>query len=498
MGKSYFLGIDLGTTVLKACVFNAGNRNLVAQSSRVLSGQQSQDGRREQQIKPLLKAFNEVLSELQIHLGIDWKRIEGIGLAAQGGSSIIADRVSGKARTPMILWNDGRIHRKADPIHELIPEKNLLDTILTIVPPAGLSRLQWLQIEQPELFTEENIHVGAGEFLFFHLTGVWRQDAGNAIQIGSYNAVTQQLDDILFRYLNLPLSFVAPLRNKHETASLSKEGAKRLKLPADVPVAGPYIDQEAAYLSAASISDRPLQCSLGTAWVGNFVLPEWLNGGSNTHIVIPSPTTHKYMVIQPLITGNPVWEWALRLLDSRREQALAKAGSILKLVKCNQHTPIVCPWFAEKNPLECISKGGGAIVGIDTYTTIDDIVLGVAISLALDLERMFAGLKETDAIDSAVIGGGAGNSSFLREAIATLFAPLPVYWQKNADLTAACGCLYAFDPSLSAKQPHKRIKPTTSMEYPLSILQDRYRIACDRIHSENPRTQPYAVEGEDA
>jgi hypothetical protein len=46
----------------------------------------------------------------------------------------------------------------------------------------------------------------------------------------------------------------------------------------------------ATAVAALGAADRPLQCSLGTAWVGNFELPEGVQGRSPSQMVLPAPT----------------------------------------------------------------------------------------------------------------------------------------------------------------------------------------------------------------
>ncbi|MCX7934365.1 MAG: FGGY family carbohydrate kinase [Planctomycetota bacterium] len=162
----------------------------------------------------------------------------------------------------------------------------------------------WLRHLRPALFAKNNIYVGAGEFLFFKLTGAWRQDPGNALQIGCYNARRQRLDPALLAIARAPLSFVAPLRSGHERHPLAASGAELLSLPAGIPVVGPYMDQEAGYLAVTPVSRRPLQCSLGTAWVGNFILNCHEQWRDPFQLTIPSPQGRGYLVMQPLLTGN--------------------------------------------------------------------------------------------------------------------------------------------------------------------------------------------------
>lgn len=479
MPRDVLIGIDLGTTVLKVCVFDARNGGLLGQASRRLKVHASPDGGREQKPVAVDRAFVSAVRELRDRLGPAWRGVQGIGLAAQGGSSIIADRSSGKAHTPMILWNDARTGRCLAEATAHLPTRYWRKHVLNDAPPAGLGRILWLKDRQPELFTDANIHIGAGEYLFFRLTGVWRQDAGNAIQAGSYNAAKKRLDRDPFRVTGLPLSFVAPLRQGHELASLSKRGARLLDLPQGLPVAGPYIDQEAAYMSTAGLSDRPLQCSLGTAWVGNFVLPDDTTGRSPRQLVIPSPVGEGRLVIMPLAAGNLTWEWALQTyLSPDPKKALKKAAAVFGKSLLPPEGLVAFPWFTLPNPYEPSAYGAGAFFGVNPQTRREDLVRAVVAGLTYELARIFDEVKRAGAIDSVVLGGGASNGPFFRTLIAGLFAPLPVLWQRDSDLAAARGALFPFSPRAARSTTRRVPQPAANVQ---RAIERGYSLYCTAV-----------------
>ena len=366
MAREIVLGIDLGTTVLKLCAFERARGTLLAEATRRLRVDLLPEGGRETPIPALDAAFASALREVRAALGSKWRRLAGIGVAAQGGSSIIAERTSGAPRTPMLLWNDGRAWREQEAIVKRAPGGIWRRSVLSDFAPPGLGRLVWMRGAWPELFTENHIHIGAGEYLFFRLTGTWRQDAGNAIQIGAYNAAKRRLDASLLGLIDIPPAFFAPLREGHGISPLSGEGARLFRAERGIPVAGPYIDQEAGYLAAAGVARRPLDCSLGTAWVGNFVLPSHLEGWSPLQLVIPPPAGAGRLVILPLATGNGAWEWALRELagGASLDAALRRAAALLKQVPAPPEGLVALPWFNQPNPLRAGAAGAGVLFGL--------------------------------------------------------------------------------------------------------------------------------------
>lgn len=455
MAREVVIGVDLGTTALKVGALDAKTGRMLAQAGCRLPVRTTADGGREQGLRSVDAAVSEAMAELRKELGKAWQAVAGLGLAAQGGSSILCERKSGRARTPMFLWNDGRAYAYVRRIAERVPARFWPRFLLYDMPPTGLGRIEWLKEAYPKYFTPDFIHIGAGEYLFYRLTGVWRQDAGNAIQVGSYNARTRRLDPAAFDLIGVPLSFVAPLRQGHEIAALTKRAASAFGLRSGIPVAGPYIDQEAGYMSAAGVSDRPLHCSLGTAWVGNFVLPEDTTGRSPSQIVIPSPVGRGRLVIQALPAGNVTWDWALETFyGGDHRQALRDAASDFSKRLLPPEGLIMLPWCTQPNPLMPAAPGGGAFLGVSATTSRADLLRAVAAGMVCDLARFFYALKTSQAIDSLILGGGASKGAHFRKLLAALFAPMPVLQQTDQDLSAARGALFALTPH--AAQGHTR------------------------------------------
>jgi sugar (pentulose or hexulose) kinase len=442
MSSEFYLGIDLGTTVLKVGVFSGRDGRCAAQATRRLPVTHPEGGGQELAQGAIEKAFRAVMGELRIKLGTRWGHIAGMGVAAQGGSSLIVERETGVERTPMVLWNDARASEWTARLAQETDRRFWNRLFLFDMPPAGLGRLCWLRERVPNLFSGAFLHIGAGEWLFHRLTGVWRQDSGNAIQVGSYNARTRKLDATAFEMIGLPLSFVAPLRQGHETAPLGERAARSFHLPAGMPVAGPYIDQEACFMAATAACLRPLQCSLGTAWVGNFLLPTRASGGSPTQIVLSAPDGTGRLVVQPLMTGNTAWDWALRtFVNEDLATAIKSAPRIFAHGILPPQGLAAVPWCGQQNPLEPSAYGAGVFVGMNTQTTRGDLLRAVAAGMVFELKRMFEHVCASGMVDGLVLGGGASRGAWFRALTAALFHPLSVQWQRDYDLAAARGAV---------------------------------------------------------
>lgn len=445
-----FLGIDIGSTSLKAAAFEAQHGRLLAQTEQRLTLDVDETGKREQDPAALIQALCAAAGSLRHQVGDRWNTVRGIGLAAQGGSTILVNRMTGAPATPMFLWNDTRAFGHFHKIADTFPPRWWRTFSLRDQPGMGLARARWMGEKWPLLFKDNPLCIGAGEHVYFTLTGTWRQDACHALQSGCYDAVKNRLTTRPMTRLGLPADFFAPLRHGHETHPLTPEAATLLQLPVGVPVAGPYNDHEAGYLSVLQTSRLPLECSLGTAWVGNFVLPPSFQGGSPFQLCIPAPTGNGRQVIMPLLTGNVTLEWALStFVHADHQTALDRATGIFSEQMLPPPGLVALPWLNRPNALRPAQTGCGAFFGVGPATTSADLFRAVVAAMAFEFARVFDPVMKSGAVDSLVLCGGAAKNPHICSLFAALCAPLPIHQVIETELMGTRGCLYAFSPQIA-------------------------------------------------
>ena len=474
------IGIDMGTTGLKAAAYDPDDGSCLAEASVRLPVQTDSDGRREQIPGDLMDCLVSVFTSLREQCGQRWSEVAGIGLAAQGGSTLIVERDSGQPLTPMYLWNDFRCFEHIAEIQKEHPPEFWRSFSMRDEPGAGLGRIKWLQEKDPSLFKKQNRCVGAGEFVFHQMTGVWRQDACQALQSGCYDARKQSLSQAPLYLVGLDASFFSPMRDGHSVEALNRQTSERLGVPAGIPVAGPYNDHEAGYASVMHLSKRPLQCSLGTAWVGNFALEEEFGQGSGFQFAVPAPTGSGHLLIQALQTGSLTWDWALeKFIGKDHEEALSKACEIFSKGLLPSDDLTCLPWFNRPNPLGK-GFGAGTFFGMSPTTSNGDFLRSVALGLVFEFARVFDPIHKAGAIDSLILCGGASRATYFQKLFGALFAPLPIF---IPDRMGTRGSLYAFNSMVAQVQ----VKPFAGGEIKnsekLKELQNIYNDLYERLYS---------------
>ena len=489
-----YLGIDIGSTSLKVAAFEARRGRLLAQTEQRLPLVVDENGKREQDPAAIVQALCAAAGSLRQQVADRWKNVQGIGLAAQGGSTILVNRQTGAPATPMFLWNDSRAFGHFHEIAAKLPPRWCRTFALSDGPGMGLARARWIREQWPHLFKTDPLCVGVGEHVYFALTGKWRQDACHARQSGCYDAVNNRITTLPMTKLGLSENLFAPLRPSHEMHPLTPEGAALLHLAAGIPVAGPYNDHEAGYLSVLRASRRPLACSLGTAWVGNFVLLPAFSGGAPFQICIPSPIGNGRQIIMPLMTGNVTLEWALAtFVHADRQTALDRADGILAERLLPPPGLVALPWLNRPNALRPAQTGCGGFFGVGPATTPADLFRAVVAAMVFEFARVLKPVIKSGAVDSLVLCGGTARNPHICSLFAALFAPLPLRRVVEAELMGTRGCLHAFTPKIS----HAPTTPVHSDHRidrkELAAARALYLETFDRLCGHVPEGKPYSL-----
>jgi sugar (pentulose or hexulose) kinase len=450
MKQDVHIGIDLGTTALKVAAFRPGVPVPAATVTVPLPVLSDAEGKRELDPEQVRQALHTAIRSVWTRLPD--LRVQGLGLSAQGGSGMVVDRDSGAPLTPMVLWNDARTGAHTRKVAGMMPEAYWFELGLLSGPGAGLGRILWFREQYPGSLDRDRLYVGAGEFVFHLLTGVWRQDAGNAVQIGCYRVRTREIDAEPLALVGCGTEQVAPMRRGHEVHGLQREAAEWLGIPEGTPVAGPYMDHEAGYLAAVQAGTRPLQVSLGTAGVGHYTTPTLNPAPDRLQLVLPSPVTDsEWLVVAPLRTGSPAWDWAVTVLaDEDRDKGFARADAWFRERLLPPPGLVTLPWLPQPNPWCEGAFGAGAVLGLSPHTSRADLLRATALGLCLELDSVLGHVRREGLVDRLVVGGGAMRTLGFPPLLAALFAPLPCAGLRDQEVAGARGTLYAFGPELAA------------------------------------------------
>lgn len=273
----YVIGLDVGTSVTKAALFDRAGREVavVAERTRTLS---PQAGWFEMEAEDLWQAAAQSCRTLMVSSGIAAAEVKGIALTAVmiGGWLIGAN---GQVLRPGILWNDGRAQKLLDRLRVTNPKimSHLFDSSGQVMQlGCTLPVLAWLVENEPANVAQASHLLTAKDFVRLRLTGAIATDETDAA-IGPGTAVGRCFNPDLLGLFDLEkharlLPEVLP--SAAIAGYLTADAAAALGLGAGTPVAVGAGDVPACVLGSGAAAPGLACTVLGTTCLNGVLADE--------------------------------------------------------------------------------------------------------------------------------------------------------------------------------------------------------------------------------
>ncbi|SEU10083.1 FGGY-family carbohydrate kinase [Paracoccus homiensis] len=264
--QQYWLGIDAGTTAIKAAVYRSdGTRVSFGETaSEVLLGEQ---GRAEQSMETVWQGVCRAVREAVAD--IDVTQIRSIGLAAQGDGFWALDR-RGEPVGNAILWNDTRAAQGVARLYDSGQARAIGHACHTAIWPGTAGTIfQWLQQAEPDRAAAVDRVFYCADWVGYCLTGQIATDYSNAsipfLDLESRNYDLEALQVLgsarLARMLN------SPRKATDRLGSVSRKASESTGLPEGLPVSVGTMDLSAMLVGMGMENPDETMMILGTTAV---------------------------------------------------------------------------------------------------------------------------------------------------------------------------------------------------------------------------------------
>jgi len=267
-GRSYLLGIDAGTTVIKSTLFDLTGRE-VASAAHASSFVSPNPGWAESDMRVVWQAVQETVRQTLSRAGVSPDTVLALGVTGQGDGTWLVDR-AGEPVRPAILWSDGRTAQSVTALWQAGIGRKLFAMTGTALNTCNQAmHLRWLQEHEPDTLERSTAVLRSKDWIFRCLTGVTSTDTTDASH--TYFAVgTQAYDERIFGLLGIEgwrsRIPVAP-RPAELRAPVLDPVARKLGLAPGTPVVGGPFDVAASALGAGAAFPGDACSVLGTAGV---------------------------------------------------------------------------------------------------------------------------------------------------------------------------------------------------------------------------------------
>lgn len=392
-----YLGIDLGTSAVRAVVTDAGE--VVAEASESLAVSRPGPRMSEQSPEDWWRATDNAVRRLREFVpGID-----AVGLSGQmHGAVLLDDR--GRVLRDAILWNDGRSEAECQELEAAADVPALTGN--RAMPGFTAPKLLWVRRHERSTFERTRTVLLPKDYLRYRMTGEFASDMSDAsgtlwLDVGGRRYSERMLDAT-----RLSLSHMPRLVEGSDVAGQLRADVAAAWGMKTVPVVGGAGDQAAGAVGAGAVVEGVSFLSLGTS--GVYFVPD------STYRPNPQGGVHAFCHALPgiwhqmsvILSAASSLTWVTGLIGAESEAALIDE---IESSCTDPGSVYFLPYLSGERTPHNDANALGAFVGLDHdvdrarlgYAVLE----GVAFALA-DGQRV---LEEAGANigEVSVIGGGA-------------------------------------------------------------------------------------------
>jgi xylulokinase len=423
-----FIGLDLGTSSLKAILVDADQR-ILAEKAVPLTVERPHPGWSEQDPQSWCDAAVTALRGLGAEH--DLGGVQGIGLSGHmHGATLIG--AEDQPLRPCMLWNDTRSHQEAAAMDADPRFRDITGNI--VFPGFTAPKVDWLRLHEPQVFARVAKVLLPKDYLRLFLTGEHVSEMSDAAGTAWLDTAARDWSDDLLAACHLGReNMPALVEGSAPSGRLRADLAQDLGLPACI-VAGGAGDNAAAAIGAGVVADGTAFLSLGTSGV--------LFAANDGYRPDPGSAVHTFCHALPetwhqmgvILAAADALEWLSRLTG---KPAAALTGGLGPVQAPGQ--TLFLPYLGGERTPHNDAAIRGQFLHLDHATDATEaaraVLQGVSFAFA-DCRDALAGTG-TRLSRALALGGGAKSAHWIAMLASTLNITLDV--PKAGDFGAALG-----------------------------------------------------------
>ncbi|RIK94564.1 MAG: xylulokinase [Proteobacteria bacterium] len=471
------LGIDLGTSAVKAVLVDGADR-VLAQQSAPLAVARPRPTWSEQDPADWWRAADAAVRALRAAEPDALAAIAAVGLSGQMHGATLLDASDALLR-PAILWNDGRSAAQCAALERAVPRAREI-TGNRAMPGFTAPKLLWVREHEPALFARVRRVLLPKDWLRLRITGDAATDCSDASGTLWLDVGARAWSDAMLAACGLDERAMPRLFEGSEATGVLRADVANAWGVARVPVAAGAGDQAAGAAGAGVVRPGEASLALGTSGVlfvaGDRFRPH--PAGAVHAFCHCLPGTWHQMAV--LLSAASCLAWAAKLTGAASEAALlaeveahgrVAAGALLFL-----------PYLSGERTPHDDPAARGVFFGLshdtDRALLARAVLEGVAFAFA-DAQDVLAAAGAAMR-EVSVIGGGAQSALWGRILASVLDRPL--VYRAGADVGPAHGAARLARIAATGAKPADVCvaPPVAHVIEPDPALRDAYRAALPR------------------
>jgi gluconokinase len=300
MGKSLFMGIDIGTTGIRAALFQEDGKE-AGFDYKEYPAVFDRPGRLEIDPDLIFEYLILTVGNCVRKAGVTKRDIQAVGMSSQMHSLLVLDR-EGTPLTRVITWADTRAQKEAEWIREHFDHDDLYRKTGCRVqhPLYPVSKILWLKNNEPEIFCRAWRFATIKEYILLRLYGQDVIDWTDASACGYYNIHKQDWEDtILQEVLGIDRSYLGNIVEcTFVMKAMKSEYADIMGIDRETPLVPGSGDGILANVGCGVFDDTAMSSTIGTSgalriatgkplldtqqrtWCYSFTRDTWVAGGA--------------------------------------------------------------------------------------------------------------------------------------------------------------------------------------------------------------------------
>ena len=444
--SDYLLGIDLGTTNIKAVIFGSDGTALASASAGyplIFPGPDQV----EQDPHQWWEAAASILRAVTGQAGPEATgRIRGISISSQLPSMLPLDRDGNVLRNAMI-WMDKRSWRELDQILDAMGRGEDVASAGAQPDVAFLpSKILWFKKHEPELFTKTHCILQANGYLNYKLTGVMAMDIDQAALCQCLDLRTMRWSEAMSGAMGLDLNGILPQPSACDAVigHVTEEAARETGLASGIPVVAGTSDATASMYATGLSQLGEAAESSGTT---SLVFVGSANPSATDIPIVAKPCPIEgmpYFFNAPINTSGASLKWYLSNLGLPEEQYAKEHGlnvfdylnQLALEAPAGSNGLIYFPYMlGERAPL-WNSHAKGMFIGMSLDTQrkhmVRSIFEGTAFAVRHVMDTIRAAGGQANCL--RITGGGSKSRTWCQIKASMLHMPVYILDEKTGDV----------------------------------------------------------------
>jgi len=408
-----FIGIDLGTSGVKAILMDEEGNILASQTepqpiSRPHPLWSEQDP--EDWWQATNRAIRALSKKYQLH------GVKALGIAGQMHGAVLLDESNNVLR-PAILWNDGRCEEECNILEAEVPSSRQITGNL-MMPGFTAPKLLWVKRHEPEIFDKVRKVLLPKDYLRFRITGVFASDMSDAAGTMWLDVAKRDWSDELLAACGLSREHMPSLHEGNEiTGYVTSEIASQWEM-APCAVVGGAGDNAAGAIGVEMVDAGSAILSLGTSGVYFTVTDGFLSDPEKAVHSFCHALPGRWHLMSVMLSAASCLTWITNLLQI---DSVPSMIALAQTAKTNAGDLYFLPYLSGERTPHNNPNAKGMFFGLTHEHGTAEMALavleGVGFGLAGGMDAVHASGVKPESI--TLIGGGA-RSSFWRQMLANI------------------------------------------------------------------------------